>query len=86
MSEKISKLIIYQIFVRLFGNRNLTNRFNGTIEENGVGKMNDINEICLKELKKFGFTHLWFCGIIEHATMTDYRSFGIELDHPEIVK
>ena len=37
------KMIIYQLLPRLFGNRNTTNKFYGTKEENGVGKFNDIN-------------------------------------------
>jgi len=80
------KLIIYQILVRLFGNRNLTNIVHGTIEQNGVGKMNDINDKCLNEIKKFGYTHVWYCGVLEHATMTDYTAYGIRKDNPYIVK
>ena len=33
-----------------------------------------------------GFTHIWFTGVIRHATQTDYSSFGIPTQHPEIVK
>jgi hypothetical protein len=80
------KLLIYQILVRLFGNRNLTNTVYGTIEQNGVGKMNDINDACLNELKRFGYTHVWYCGLLEHATMTDYTAYGIRKDNPYIVK
>jgi hypothetical protein len=80
------KLIIYQILVRLFGNRNLTNIVHGTIEQNGVGKMHYINDVCLKELKRFGCTHIWYCGILEHATTTDYRAYDIRQDNPCLVK
>ena len=80
------KLIIYQILVRLFGNRNPTNLVHGTIAQNGVGKMNDINDACLRELKRFGYSHVWYCGVLEHATMTDYRAYGIRPDNPYIVK
>jgi hypothetical protein len=31
------KIVIYQVFTRLFGNTNTTNKPWGTIEENGVG-------------------------------------------------
>lgn len=84
--DRRDKLLIYQILVRLFGNRNLTNTIHGTIEQNGVGKMNDINDKCLNELKKFGYTHIWYCGVLEHATMTDYSAYGIQKDNPYIVK
>jgi glycosidase len=80
------KLIIYQILPRLFGNTKTLNKTYGSIEENGVGKFNGINDKALQEIKKMGFTHVWFTGIIEHATMTDYSQFGIKPDDPDIVK
>ncbi|MGI8637994.1 MAG: alpha-amylase family glycosyl hydrolase, partial [Segetibacter sp.] len=81
-----NKLIIYQMMVRLFGNKNATNRFYGSKEENGVGKFNDITDKALDELKKLGVSHVWYTGVIEHATMTDYTAFGIRYDDPDIVK
>jgi glycosidase len=80
------KLIIYQILPRLFGNTKTLNKTYGSIEENGVGKFNDISDKALQEIRKMGFTHVWFTGIIEHATMTDYSQFGIKPDDPDIVK
>jgi glycosidase len=80
------KLIIYQLLPRLFGNTKTLNKTNGSIEENGVGKLNDINDKALQEIKKMGFTYVWYTGVIEHATMTDYSAFGIKVDDPDIVK
>ncbi|MFS2186509.1 alpha-amylase family glycosyl hydrolase [Mucilaginibacter sp. Mucisp84] len=80
------KLIIYQLLPRLFGNTNTLNKTNGSIEENGVGKLNDINDKALQEIKKMGFTYVWYTGVIEHATMTDYSQYGIKADDPDIVK
>jgi len=80
------KFIVYQIFTRLFGNLNTTNKFSGTIGENGSGKFNDITDTALSALKEFGLTHLWYTGVIKHATLTDYTAFGIPNDHPLIVK
>ncbi len=80
------KFVIYQLFTRLFGNRNTTNKVYGTIEENGCGKFNDIDDTALAALKDFGVTHLWYTGVLEHATLTDYSQFGINPDHPLIVK
>ena len=80
------KFVIYQIFTRLFGNRNTTNKVYGTIEENGCGKFNDIDDTALSAVKDFGVTHLWYTGVLEHATLTDYSQFGINPDHPLIVK
>ncbi len=83
---KTNKLIIYQVFTRLFGNRNSTNKPWGTRAENGVGKFNDITDKALSELKKFGVSHVWYTGIIEHALMTDYSADGIRKDNPMVVK
>jgi glycosidase len=80
------KLVIYQLFTRWFGNTKSTNKFYGTRDENGVGKFNDITDKALQELAKFGITHVWYTGVLEHATLTDYSEFGIQPDHPLIVK
>ena len=48
------KLFIYQLFPRLFGNRSKTNKWNGTIEENGSGKFNDISDMVLQKIKDNG--------------------------------
>src|ERR1700712_2799046 len=80
------KLIIYQLLPRLYGNTKTVNKTYGSIDENGVGKFNDINDKALQEIKKMGFTHVWFTGVIEHATMTDYSAFGIKPDDPDVVK
>lgn len=80
------KFVIYQIFTRLFSNQNATNKLYGTLAENGCGKFNDIDDTALGALKDFGVTHLWYTGVLEHATLTDYSQFGIQADHPLIVK
>jgi glycosidase len=88
LKEEVSnhKIIVYQVFTRLFGNKNTTNKFYGSVEENGVGKMNDFDENALKAIKKMGITHIWFTGIIEHATMNDNTQYGIALDDADVVK
>lgn len=78
--------IIYQILVRLFGNLKKPKKKWGALSENGVGKMNDISDKALSEIKKMGFNHVWFTGLIEHATCTDYSKQGIASDHPSVVK
>ncbi len=80
------KLIIYQLLPRLFGNTKTLNKTYGSLEENGVGKLNDINNKALQEIKKMGFTHIFFTGVLEHATMTDYSAYGIKVDDPDVVK
>jgi glycosidase len=85
-SQTGHKLIIYQLLPRLFGNTKTFNKNYGSIEENGAGKFNDINDKALQEIKKMGFTHVWYTGVIEHATMTDYSQYGIKPDDPDVVK
>ena len=83
---KEEKIIIYQVFTRLFGNNHNHCINNGSITENGCGKMADFTAKALAEIKKLGTTHIWYTGIIEHATQTDYRRYNICPDHPAIVK
>lgn len=80
------KLIVYQLMTRLFGNKNSTNKTYGTKEENGVGKFNDINGQALEGIKSLGVTHIWYTGVIEHALLTDYSSYNILPDDPDVVK
>ena len=80
------KPIIYQVFPRWYGNRNLTRKYCGTIEENGCGKLADFTPSVLKHLRQMGITHVWYTGVIRHATMTDYSHYGIPRQHPAVVK
>ena len=82
----MEKTIIYQIFTRLYGNRNETRKPGGSIEENGCGKLNDFTPAVLKQIKGMGVSHVWYTGIIRHATMTDYSHYGIPRQHPAVVK
>lgn len=81
-----NKLIIYQVFTRLFGNNNTHCIHNGSIQENGCGKFADFTTKALEEIKKLGTTHVWYTGVIHHASQTDYTEYGISRDHPAVVK
>ncbi len=83
---KDNKLVIYQMMTRLFGNKKALNKTYGTLQENGVGKFNDISDKALQEIKKLGATHVWYTGVIEHAVLTDYTKFGVALDDADVVK
>ncbi len=80
------KLVIYQLMTRLFGNKVALNKPYGTIGENGCGKFNDVTDKALDEIKKLGVSHVWYTGVIEHATMTDYTAQGIPPDDADVVK
>ena len=60
---KDEKMIIYQVFTRLFGNNHNHCINNGNITENGCGKMADFTAKALNEIKKLGATHIWYTGM-----------------------
>ena len=80
------KQVIYQVFTRLFGNTNTTNKPWGTIEENGVGKFADFTDKALQEIKNLGATYIWYTGVLHHNVIRDYTAYGISNDDPDIVK
>lgn len=86
MSERENRIrpVIYQAMVRLFGNTNETRKPDGTIEENGCGKFSDFNDVALRELRKFGATHLWLTGVPEQASGTAYPDRPA--DPPDVLK
>ncbi|MGI4833031.1 MAG: alpha-amylase family glycosyl hydrolase [Janthinobacterium lividum] len=79
-----NKLIIYQLLPRLFGNKVALNKTYGTIQENGCGKFNDITDLALEKIKALGVSHVWYTGVLEHATLTSYP--GIPADDADVVK
>ncbi len=85
-SAQAGKPVVYQVFTRLFGNQNTTNKPWGTREENGVGKFNDFTDKALMGIRELGVTHVWYTGVPHHAVIGDYSEFGISADDPDIVK
>ncbi|MEP0133733.1 MAG: alpha-amylase family glycosyl hydrolase [Eudoraea sp.] len=81
-----NKKVVYQVFPRLFGNINTTNKPWGTIQENGVGKFSDFTDKALMEIKDLGITHIWYTGVPHHAVVTDYTAYNISNDDPDVVK
>lgn len=84
--ESKNKIIIYQLLPRLFSNTVPNCVYDGTIEENGCGKMNDIDMAVLNQIRGLGISHVWYTGVVRHATTTDYSQYGIPRQHPGIVK
>lgn len=81
-----TKPIIYQLLPRLFTNYCETPAVNGTLEQNGSGKLNAINDTILSEIRALGATHVWYTGVIEHSHDADYTAYGIPRDNPHVVK
>ncbi len=82
----MKKYTVYQVFTRLFGNQTTSLTPWGTIEQNGVGKFSDFTDLALSEIAKLGITHIWYTGVPHHAMVADYQQYGIENDHPAVVK
>ncbi len=80
------KIVIYQMMVRLFGNENTTNNINGTREENGCGRMSDITTEALQSIKRLGANYVWYTGIIQQATKTDWSAEGLPRQNADVVK
>ena len=84
--EQKNKMVIYQVFPRWFGNLRPSPVMNGSLAENGEGKFSAFTPLALSKIKELGVTHVWYTGVIEHATKTDYTMFGIRKDHSAVVK
>lgn len=82
----MSKYTIYQVLPRLFGSYSGQNLKNGSVNDNGCGKFNNFTPEALQSIRELGVTHIWYTGIIEHATKTDYSAFGIRTDHSGVIK
>ena len=72
------KPIIYQLLPRTFTNYNETRKPNGSKEENGCGTFVGITSKALQAISDLGATHVWYTGVIRHATA--------EFNTPSIVK
>jgi glycosidase len=80
------KAVVYQLFVRLFGNTKTTCKLNGSLAENGCGKFADIDEAAIRAIREMGATHIWLTGVLRQATGTDYSRAGLPADDPDLLK
>ncbi len=64
----MSRLIIYQMFPRIFSNTVADPQPWGTLERNGSGKLNDLSPKALKSMKELGVKCIWLTGVIVHST------------------
>ncbi|MDX5406084.1 MAG: alpha-amylase family protein [Chromatiaceae bacterium] len=80
------KVVVYQVFTRLFGNKSSTNQPWGTLEQNGVGKFADFTPEALSAIKAMGVSHIWYTGVPHHALVRDYSAYGISHDDPDVIK
>jgi len=78
------KNIIYQLFPRYWGSYDGKNVRGGSLQENGCGHLADIDDASLAYLKSLGVTHVWYTGLLRHATSCD--TAGCTASHPQFVK
>lgn len=58
----------------------------GTLQQNGSGKFNDFTPDLLNKIASLGINTIWYTGILEMATKTDWSDYGIIPDNKHIVK
>ncbi len=76
-----NKLIIYQVFTRLFGNNNNHCINNGSITENGCGKMADFTAKALGEIKSLAL-HIY--GTRASSSMLRKLTTAVTISNPTI--
>lgn len=64
--------VVYQLFVRHFGNFQRGGVEGGSREQNGCGTFAAVNDAALHALAEMGVTHLWLTGVLRHATQTPH--------------
>jgi len=67
------KTVIYQMLPRLWGNTEGLNHRGGLISENGCGRFSDIDSNTFDYLHTLGVTHIWYTGVVRHATHSSQR-------------
>lgn len=80
------KFIIYQLLLRVFGNTNENCVPEGSLSLNGTGKFSSITDIVFEHLHSLGVSHIWYTGVIEHATKESFEQYGIKRDNPSVIK
>ncbi len=81
------KIVVYQIFTRLFGSDRESPTPDGSLSQNGVGKFGDFTPEALSAIRDMGITHLWYTGVIEHASLYSVDTVGgAQMNHPGVIK
>ena len=80
------KIIIYQTFPRIATNRTQQLTYNGTRAQNGCGKMNQYTSEALEAVCRLGCNYIWYTGLIQHATCSNYSDKGIPVGNRYVIK
>ena len=79
-------MLIYQVLTRLYGNDNPSCVAGAPLSVNGCGKLAHFGAHAFAAMRRMGVTHVWYTGVLQHATCTDYTSYGIPLSPAHEVK
>ncbi|MFI3261353.1 MAG: alpha-amylase family glycosyl hydrolase [Rikenellaceae bacterium] len=81
------KIVVYQVFTRLFGSDKPNPIVDGSLSQNGVGKFADFTATALDSIAAMGMTHIWYTGVIEHASIYSTDTVGgLHSNHPGVIK
>ena len=83
-NDNTMRPVIYQLFVRHFSNFTLGGSPWGCRAQNGCGTFNAVTDEALEQIARMGVTHLWFTGVLRHATQTSHE--GLPADPACVVK
>lgn len=85
--DKQQKMVVYQVFTRLFGSDCPHPVVGGTLEQNGTGRFEDFTSQGLDSIKAMGMTHIWYTGVVEHASIYSVDTVGgLQMNHPGVIK
>ncbi|MFI3239644.1 MAG: alpha-amylase family glycosyl hydrolase [Bacteroidales bacterium] len=86
-TEDNKKIVIYQVFTRLFGSDAENPIIDGYSDTNGIGKFDDFTTTALDSIKAMGMTHIWYTGAIEHASAYSIDTVGgMQMNHQGVIK
>lgn len=79
-------MTIYQLFVRVFGNKNNAWKPDGTRKQNGCGVFSNISDDEIERIKALKINCIWLTGVVRHSSETAYPEIGIDAANPLITK
>ena len=74
------KPIIYQVLTRLYYSPSRPAVRGGSLAQNGCAKFKDFTSSRLQAIRALGVTHIWYTGVLDHATQTDFSAHGLPAD------
>ena len=72
------------MLLRQWGNVDGKNIQSGTLPQNGSGRFSCVDEASLDYIRSLGVTHVWYTGVVRHATACDTN--GCKSSNPAFVK